>query len=79
MQIQGVFVGLTAAELATMKTEWLACLSAIAINQSYSIGQRTLTRADLAEAKGMIAEITFAQQSASGDLIRFTRADMSNR
>jgi hypothetical protein len=78
MEVQGLFVGLDSATLATMKTEWLACLSAIATNQSYSVANRTLTRADLKEVKATIREITFAQQSAAGTLRRTTYTDMSH-
>lgn len=79
MEVQGLFVGLDSATLATMKTEWLACLSAIATaHQSYTIAGRTFTRANLTEVSRMVREITYAQELAGGDAVRFTRADMSN-
>lgn len=75
--ILGLFVGLTAAELATMKTEWMACLSAIAsAHQSYSIAGRQITRANLAEVKSTIAEITYAQSLLSGTRQKWTYGDM---
>lgn len=41
----------TDAELLKL---WRNCLAAIATGQSYSIGGRTLTRADLKEAREMV-------------------------
>jgi len=74
----GTFIHLDAATLATMKTEWLACLSAIATaHQSYTIGNRTFTRANLKEVSEMVGEITYAQQIQSGGLKRWTYGDMS--
>ena len=74
------FIGLTAAQLATLQTEWLACLSAIATaHQSYQIAGRSYTRANLPEVTKVLGQIGFAIQATDGTLIRFTRADMSNR
>lgn len=78
MLVEGIFVGLPAATLATMLTEWQACLSAIATaHQSYSLAGRTFTRANLAEVSKMVAEINHAIQRGSNQLIRTTYADMS--
>lgn len=77
--IEGLFVNLDAATLATMKTEWLACLSAIATaHQSYSIAGRTFTRANLKEVSNMLGEISYAQKLLSGESVRTVYADMSN-
>lgn len=59
--IKGLFFGLDATTLATLKTNWLECVNAIAVaGQSYSIAGRTFTRADLAEAAQMLAEVQAA-------------------
>lgn len=44
-------VGLTLAEATELRTAWKAALLAISTGQSYTIGSRSLTRADLAEAE----------------------------
>jgi bifunctional pyridoxal-dependent enzyme with beta-cystathionase and maltose regulon repressor activities len=67
MAIQGLFYGLDAATLATLKTNWLACVNAIAVaGQSYSISGRTFTRANLAEASQMLAEVQAAIDRLDG-------------
>ena len=59
--IQGYFFGLDAATLATMLTEWQACLSGIAVaGQSYTISGRQFNRANLAEVAQMVMEINAA-------------------
>jgi hypothetical protein len=71
-------LGLTAAELAAMKTEWLACLSSVSTgSQSYSMAGRSFTRADLPEIRETIAEIGYATQIANGNLVRYTFGDLS--
>ncbi len=65
--IQGLFWGMDAATLATMQTQWQACLAAIATaGQSYSIAGRTFSRANLAEVAQMLAEVNSALQRANG-------------
>ncbi len=67
MAIQGLFYDLTAAELATLRTEYLACLSAIAVaGQSYTIAGRQFNRASLGEVKELLAEISAAQARLAG-------------
>lgn len=76
--LQGLFIHLSAAELATMATEWKACLSAIATaHQSYKIGNREFTRADRDGVAEMVAEISYAQKIQSGSLQRVVYSDMS--
>lgn len=61
MAIQGLFYGLDAATLATLKTNYIACLNAIAVaGQSYSISGRSFTRADIKEVSQMLAEVQAA-------------------
>lgn len=44
----------TSIELAEQKAAWKAALLAISTSQSYTIGKRTLTRADLPEVRKML-------------------------
>lgn len=77
--IQGLFVNIDAATLATMQADWLACLHSVAIgNQSYSIAGRSFTRANLKEVSETLGEISYALQLKSGNLQRVTYADLSN-
>ena len=74
----GAFFGLSAADLETMKAEWLACLSAIATaGQSYTIGGRTFTRPNLNEVKDMIKDINDAIDLAAGRRVRRVYPDFS--
>lgn len=77
--IQGLFVALDLATLTAMRTDWLACLHAVAVaHQSYSIAGRSFTRANLAEVSATLAEISYAIQIQGGTLQRITYADLSN-
>lgn len=79
MALQGLFVGLDPATLVSMRTEWLACLSAIASgHQSYSISGRTFNRAQLNEVSQMVAEVQFAIDLRAGTRARKAVADMSS-
>lgn len=44
----------TASELSEQKTAWKAALLAVSTSQSYTIGNRTLTRADLPHIRSML-------------------------
>jgi len=67
MAIEGKFFGLDASTLATLKTNYVACLQAIAVaGQSYSISGRTFTRANLNEVSQMLAEVQAAIDRAAG-------------
>ena len=44
----------TPAELAEQKAAWKAALLAVSTSQSYTIGNRTLTRADLPQIRSML-------------------------
>lgn len=67
MAIEGIFFGLDAATLSTLKTNYVACLNAIAVaGQSYSISGRTFTRANLKEVSQMLAEVQAAIDRAAG-------------
>jgi len=60
------FTGLDAATLNTLRTDALACLQAILRNQSYTIGGRTLNRANLGEVQTMLGDINSALADANG-------------
>lgn len=60
------FIGLDSATLTTLRTEALACLSAILKNQSYSLNGRNLTRANLNDVKTMIGQLQGALDIANG-------------
>jgi len=49
-------VALTLAEAQLLRANYLAALNAIASGQSYTIGTRQLTRANLAEVRKSFAE-----------------------
>lgn len=75
--IEGYFVHLDETTLTTMLAQWQACLTAIALNQSYSIAGRSFSRANLADVSKTLAEISYALNLKAGTLARFTQADMS--
>lgn len=79
MAIEGIFFGLDAATLATLKTNYVACLNAIAVaGQSYSISGRTFTRANLKEVAQLVAEVQAAIDRAAGTRITHYYPNMSN-
>lgn len=49
-------MALSLAEAQALRAAYLAAIQAIATGQSYTIGTRTLTRANLAEVKKSFAE-----------------------
>ena len=49
-------MALSLAEAQQLRANYLAALNAIASGQSYTIGSRTLTRANLAEIRKSFAE-----------------------
>ena len=71
--LSGCFIGLDSATLAELKTQYVAAITAVAVaGQSYSIGGRSFTRANLEDLKKTLKEITFAQNIASGNAVRRT-------
>lgn len=80
MALSNPFIGLDTATLTTLKTNAVNCLSAILVNQSYSLNGRTLTRANLAEVKDMVGQLQAALDLASGNTTdaTFVRFDSSN-
>lgn len=67
----------TDAQLATMQTEWLACISALAMNQSYSISGRSFSRVNLVEAAEFLGAVNREIDSRAGNFQKLTYADMS--
>lgn len=58
---------LTAAQLATMQEDWLACHTAIAVgNQSYTLNNRQFTRANLPEVSKVLGDIGEAIEYKAG-------------
>lgn len=55
----------TSAELSEQKTAWKAALLAVSTSQSYTIGKRTLTRADLPEIRKMLEWLDKLESEAS--------------
>lgn len=71
------FIGLTSAELATLRADYLAALSALAKNQSYSLAGKSLSRANLADVRETLGQILTAidlanDDSASETFVNFT-------
>lgn len=67
MAVTGIFVGLTVAQLTQLQTDYLACLTAIAVaGQSYTIAGRQFNRAQLEEVKEALGEINYALSVTAG-------------
>jgi hypothetical protein len=61
------FIGLPLATLTQMQTDWLQCLSDLAkAGQTYTMGGRTMTRANLPEIRTTLSELRIAISNASG-------------
>lgn len=74
----GTFVGLPLATIQSLKATYLECLTALAQNQSYTLGGRNITRADLAQVKDTIMELQYAEDRKSGRTARRVFCDFSN-
>lgn len=66
MAVDNAFIGLDIGTLQTLKTEAIACLRAIMLNQSYALNGRTLTRANLNDVRDMIGQLQAAIENAQG-------------
>jgi hypothetical protein len=61
------FFGLPVATLEELRDDYVAAIKAVAINGvSYSIGGRSLSRANLTEMRNTLGDITAALDRASG-------------
>lgn len=75
---RSTFFGLPIATLEELRDEYVDALKAIATNGvSYSIGGRSLSRANLTEVKDTLADILSAIDRASGTRRRTLYADFS--
>jgi hypothetical protein len=75
---RSTFFGLPIATLEELRDEYVDALKAIATNGvSYSIGGRSLSRANLTEVKETLADILSAIDRASGTRRRTLYADFS--
>lgn len=75
---RSTFFGLPVSVLEEMRDEYVAAIKAIATNGvSYSIGGRTLSRANLTEMKDTLADIISALDRASNTRRRTLYADFS--
>lgn len=70
--MENPFIGLDSATLTTLKSEALACLSAIMKNQSYSLNGRNLTRANLNDVKATLGQLQGALDIANGTTAQTT-------
>lgn len=78
MAIRGIYFNLPVATLQTLLTNTLNALTAIlTTGQSYSIGGRALTRADLPKLEDTIQELQFAIDRANGSHVTQTYANMN--
>lgn len=60
------YYGLPLATLQALQTAAVNCLTAILLNQSYSLNGRTLTRANLSDVQDMIGNLQAAIDDANG-------------
>lgn len=60
------FIGLTAAQLSSLQSAYVDCVSALASNQSYSLNGRTLTRVDLDKVTRTLGQINAAIAVTNG-------------
>jgi len=71
------FIGLTLAQLQTLQTAYVNAVAALAMNQSYALNGRQLTRANLKDVTATLGQINAAIDDVRGDtttqtLVSFT-------
>ena len=72
------FFGLPTATLEELRDEYVAAIKAVAVNGvSYSIGGRSLSRANLTEMRNTLGDVMTALTRASGSRRRTVLADFS--
>jgi len=72
------FYGLPVATLTELRDEYVSAIKAVATNGvSYSIGGRSLSRANLTEMRNTLGDLTAALDRASGSRRRTLYADFS--
>lgn len=72
------FFGLTLNQLQTLQANFLAALTAIASNQSYSLNGRSLTRANLNDIKDTLSEIQAAIDDVQGNTSDITYVNFTS-
>lgn len=78
MATRSDFFGLPLETLVELRDEYIAAIKAIAVNGvSYSIGGRSLSRANLTEMRDALAAIIAAINQTSGSRRRVTYASFS--
>ena len=76
--VTGAFFGLPAATLNTLLANYVAALTGISTaGQSYTLAGRQFTRANIAEVRQTIIEITRALDRINGTSTTFTFANMN--
>jgi len=76
--VQGVFFGLPSATLTTIQNNYIAVLTGISTaGQSYSLGGRMFTRANIAEVRQTLLEVQRAIDRANGVSKSFTYGNMN--
>lgn len=60
------FLGLDAATLSTLKSKVLDAISAVLLNQSYSLNGKSVTRANLPDLNAMLGQVQAALDYANG-------------
>lgn len=74
MAVKGLLIGVSSSKLTELKTAYEDCLLAIAeAGQSYSIGQRTFTRADISQVRETLGDINYALELAQGTRTRVAK------
>jgi hypothetical protein len=64
--IQGDFFGLPVPTLQALQAVWVTAITRLAQGQAYTIDGRSLTRANLSEARNTLREINAALAAAAG-------------
>lgn len=60
-RITGLYLGFTAAELATERTKWLTCLDKVRVlGQSVTIDGKSYGQANIAEVLNALREVNYA-------------------
>jgi hypothetical protein len=78
--INNQLLGLPLTVLQPMQDEFIKCLTAIAVvGQSYSIGERNFTNANINEVRQTLMEVQAAIRQASGKRRTRVQADFQGR
>lgn len=68
MAVSGTFFGLPLPVLLDLQTKYIACVAQIAtVGVSYTVGNRSYSLANMAEARQMLLELGAAIRKATGN------------